>query len=101
MIDATDEQSLSVLPLNSVDMVIVAIGENFGASIRVVAMLKQKQVKYIYARAIDGVHKAVLEAFGLEKILTPEEDAARSLVQLLDFGTKDGNLSGRLGILCG
>ena len=88
MIDATDEQSLSVLPLNSVDMVIVAIGENFGASIRVVAMLKQKQVKHIYARAIDGVHKAVLEAFGLEKILTPEEDAARSLVQLLDFGTK-------------
>lgn len=88
VIDATDEQSLSVLPLNSVDMVIVAIGENFGASIRVVAMLKQKQVKHIYARAIDGVHKAVLEAFGLEKILTPEEDAARSLVQLLDFGTK-------------
>ena len=75
VIDATDEQSLSVLPLNSVDMVIVAIGENFGASIRVVAMLKQKQVKHIYARAIDGVHKAVLEAFGLEKILTPEEDA--------------------------
>lgn len=67
VIDATDEQSLSVLPLNSVDMVIVAIGENFGASIRVVAMLKQKQVKHIYARAIDGVHKAVLEAFGLRR----------------------------------
>ena len=73
VIDATDEQSLSVLPLNSVDMVIVAIGENFGASIRVVAMLKQKQVKHIYARAIDGVHKAVLEAFGLEKIGTKME----------------------------
>lgn len=43
VIDATDEQSLSVLPLNSVDVVIVAIGENFGASIRVVALLKQKK----------------------------------------------------------
>ena len=31
VIDATDEQALSVLPLNSVDVVIVAIGENFGA----------------------------------------------------------------------
>ena len=40
VIDATDEQALSVLPLNSVDVVIVAIGENFGASIRVVALLK-------------------------------------------------------------
>ena len=72
VIDATDEQSLSVLPLNSVDIVIVAIGENFGASIRVVALLKQKKVSRIFARAIDAVHKAVLEAF--------------SLVQLLDFG---------------
>ena len=87
VIDATDEQSLSVLPLNSVDVVIVAIGENFGASVRVVDLLKQKKVARIYARAIDGVHKAVLEAFNLEKILTPEEDAARNLVQLLDFGT--------------
>ena len=73
VIDATDEQSLSVLPLNSVDIVIVAIGENFGASIRVVALLKQKKVPRIFARAIDAVHKAVLEAFDLE--------------QLLDFGT--------------
>ena len=79
VIDATDEQSLSVLPLNSVDIVI--------ASIRVVALLKQKKVPRIFARAIDAVHKAVLEAFDLERILTPEEDAARSLVQLLDFGT--------------
>ena len=69
------------------DVVIVAIGENFGASIRVVALLKQKKVQHIYARAIDNVHKEVLEAFSLDKILTPEEDAARSLVRLFDFGT--------------
>lgn len=87
IVDATDEQSLSVLPLNSVDIVIVAIGENFGASVKVVALLKQNKVPRIFARAIDRIHKAVLEAFDLEKILTPEEDAARSLVQLLDFGT--------------
>ena len=85
VIDATDEQSLSVLPLNSVDIVIVAIGENFGASIRVVALLKQKKVPRIFARAIDAVHKAVLEAFNLDSILTPEKEAARSLVQLLDL----------------
>ncbi|WP_321332570.1 TrkA family potassium uptake protein [uncultured Bacteroides sp.] len=88
VLDATDETSLSVLPLNSVDVVIVTIGENFGASVRVVALLKQKQVKHLYARAIDAVHKAVLEAFGLEMILTPEEDSARNIVQQLDFGTR-------------
>ena len=87
VIDATDEQALSVLPLNTVDVVIVAIGENFGASIRVVALLKQKKVEHIYARAIDAVHRSVLEAFELERILTPEEDAARGLGHRLEFGS--------------
>ena len=60
VMDVTDEMSLSVLPLNNVDVVIVAIGENFGASVRVVALLKQRKVQHIYARDIDDVHKAVL-----------------------------------------
>ncbi len=86
VLDATDAQSLSVLPLQSVDAVIVAIGANFGASVRVVALLKKWKVKHIYARAYDDVHRSVLEAFGLERILTPEEDAARGLVRLVEFG---------------
>ena len=31
------------------------------------------------------MHKTVLEAFNLDSILTPEKEAARSLVQLLDL----------------
>ncbi len=31
ILDSTDEASLGVLPLKNVDLVIVAIGENFGA----------------------------------------------------------------------
>lgn len=85
-IDATDPQALSVLPLNKVDVVIVAIGENFGASIRTVALLKQNKVKHIFARSIDNVHRSILEAFSLDRILTPEEDAARGVVRLLEFG---------------
>ncbi len=87
-LDATDDVSLCALPLNDVDVVIVAIGENFGASIRVVALLKQRKVDHIYARAIDHVHEAILEAFNIDKILTPEIDAARELVQLLDLGIR-------------
>ncbi|MFR9504296.1 MAG: TrkA family potassium uptake protein [Rikenellaceae bacterium] len=85
IIDATDEQALEVLPLKAVDVVIVTIGENFGASIRVVALLKKHKVQHIYARAVDEVHRTVLEAFNLDNILFPEKDAARSLVQLLDL----------------
>ena len=57
IIDSTEEGALAVLPLSNVDMVIVAIGENFGASIRTVALLKKAGVKHIFARAIDKLHE--------------------------------------------
>ncbi len=85
VLDSTDEQSLSILPLRAVNVVIVAIGEAFGASIKSVALLKKCEVEHIYARALDPVHKSVLEAFNIDMILTPERDAARTLVQRLDL----------------
>ena len=85
ILDATDEQALSALPLNDVDIVVVAIGEDLGSSVRIVAQLKKMKVKHIYARAVDRIHKTILEAFNLDRILTPEKEAARSLAQLLDL----------------
>jgi len=85
-IEATDELALSVLPLKKVDVVIVAIGQNLGASVRVVALLKKLGVRHIYARASDNVHKNIMQAFSIEKILIPEERAARSLVRQMELG---------------
>lgn len=87
LIDATEESSLSMLPLNNVDLVIVAIGENFGASIKVVAMLKKMKVKHIYARAIDTLHESILQGFDIDRIITPEQRAARDLTNELGLGT--------------
>jgi trk system potassium uptake protein TrkA len=86
MMDATDEQALSALPLHNVDAVIVAIGENFGASVRVAALLVQMKVEHIFARANDEVHRSILQAFKIEKILSPEADAAHNLVERIEFG---------------
>lgn len=87
MIDATDESSLALLPLNNVDLVIVAIGENFGASIKVVALLKKMRVKHIYARAIDQLHESILDGFSVDRILTPEQRAASDLTNEMSLGT--------------
>lgn len=87
LIDATEETSLSLLPFNNVDLVIVAIGENFGASIKVVAMLKKMKVKHIYARAIDTLHESILQGFDIDRIITPEQRAARDLTNELGLGT--------------
>ena len=88
ILDATEYESLKILPVCTVDVVIVAIGENFGASIKVVALLKMLKAQHIYARAVDDVHKSVLEAFDLDNILTPEKEAARNLVKLLELNVR-------------
>lgn len=92
ILDAIDETSLRMLPLTSVDLVIVAIGENFGASVRTVALLKKAGVKHIYARAIDPLHEAILEGFHIDRIITPEQRAARDLVCELALGTEVASL---------
>lgn len=92
IIDSTDETSLSVLPLKNVDLVIVAIGENFGASIRTVAVLKKMQVPHIYARAIDALHEAILSSFEIDRILTPEQRAAKDLMYEMELGSQVASL---------
>lgn len=85
ILDSTDETALSVLPLKNVDLVIVAIGEDFGASIRTVAILKKMQIKHIYARAIDTLHESILESFKIDRILKPEQEAAQNLAHELEL----------------
>lgn len=92
VIDTTEESALSVLPLSNVDVVIVAIGENFGASIKTVALLKQAGVKRIYARAIDPLHEAIMSSFGIERILKPEQRAAADLTRELALGADVASL---------
>ena len=87
IIDSTDEASLSVLPLKNVDTVIVAIGENFGASVKTVALLRKLGVRNLYARAIDDLHRDILEGMQVTRILTPEQRAAHDLVNELSLGT--------------
>lgn len=93
IIDATDEASLAVLPLKNCDVVIVAIGENFGASVKTVALLKQMGVPHIYARAIDPLHEAILKGFELDRIITPEQRAAWDLVYEMELGSRVESLA--------
>ena len=60
IIDATEESALKTLPLNDVDVVIVSIGEDLGASVRAIALLKKNNDKHIYARASDPIHHSIV-----------------------------------------
>lgn len=92
ILDSTDEASLSALPLKNVDLVIVAIGENFGASVKTVALLRKLGVRKIYARAIDELHQSILEGLKVERILTPEQRAAHDLVNEMELSSQVATL---------
>lgn len=88
--DAADPEALKALPLDQVDMVIVAIGKNFAASIQIVAQLRQMKISNIAARALNELHRTVLQALGVERIIFPEQEAAEVMAQSFE-------LSGFLG----
>ncbi len=74
--DATDEFTVSGLPLESTDVVIIAIGENEGDNIMATALFKNLQVKRLISRAMNPLHEKVLKAIGVDEIVHPEEETA-------------------------
>ncbi|RUA16192.1 MAG: TrkA family potassium uptake protein [Flavobacteriia bacterium] len=74
--DATDEFTVAGLPLKDTDMVVVAIGEDKGASVMATALFKNLQVKRLISRSIDQLHEKVLHAIGVDEIVHPEEESA-------------------------
>ncbi len=75
-IDALDEFTVSGLPLQDTDVVIIAIGEDQGANVMATALFKNLQVKRLISRAINPLHEQVLQAIGVDEIVHPEEETA-------------------------
>ena len=84
-LDATDELTVSGLPLKDTDVVIVAIGEAQGANIMVTALLKNLQVNRLISRAINPLHEKVLQAIGVDEIVHPEEETAERWAKKLSY----------------
>ncbi len=82
--DSTDREAVTSLPLKDCDAVIVAIGEDEGASLLTTALLKQLQVKRIIGRVVSDLQKTVLQAMQIEEHVMPEEEAAERLAMRLD-----------------
>ena len=81
LLDSTDELQLKGLPVEDVDMAIIAIGDNIEANILTTALLKQAGVPYIIARASTELHHKVLKQVGANEILDVEKDAGRQLAE--------------------
>ena len=81
--DATQEGLIKAHGIDTVDVLIAAIGANFEAQVLLVVRAKQAGIKRIVARATTPDHARVLKAVGADEVLNPEEEAARWMVQRL------------------
>ena len=74
--DATDVRALGAQNLAEMDAVVVAIGENFEATVLTAVHLIDLGVKRIIARASGSQQRLILEKIGVTEILTPEDEVA-------------------------
>jgi len=74
--NATDQSTITHLPLKNTDVVMVCIGEDEGANIMVTAHFKNLGVKRLISRSINPLHENVLQALGVNEIVRPEEESA-------------------------
>ncbi len=74
--DITDIHALKTLPLKDCDQVVVCIGDDFGSSVKTIALLKKLGVQKLYGRESSLIHKTVLNALGVSNTINPEYDTA-------------------------
>jgi trk system potassium uptake protein len=73
----TDEASLRSIGVVSMDVAVVAIGENLAQSITIAVFLKKGlKVPRVIARAVTEIHRDILKLVGADRVVLPEKDTA-------------------------
>lgn len=85
-----DEASLRSIGIEDMDTVIVAMGENFAQSILITALLKKRlNIPTVIARAINEIHKDILQLVGADRIILPEKEIGIKLADNLSSKLRD------------
>ena len=81
--DCKDIGVLRALDIEDFDCAIVAIGDDFGASVLTIVNLKELGVPYVISKAHDETQKRALEKLGADKVIIPEYEFADRLAKSL------------------
>jgi trk system potassium uptake protein TrkA len=84
-LDTTNINAMKSLPWHDIDAVIVAIGEDIGASILTLAILKNLNVGRIIGRAVNEIHRDILRQIGIEEVVLPLEETAWHIASMLQL----------------
>lgn len=82
-LDSTEIKSLKAQDVESMDAVVVAIGDNFEGLLLTCAILQEMKVKRIIARAGSKQQKIILAKMGIQEILSPEDEVGKTVAEIL------------------
>jgi trk system potassium uptake protein TrkA len=81
---AIDENALLNVGVEEMDVVIVAMGENFAESIVITTLLKTKlKIPNVITRATNDIHHDILKLVGADHVILPEREVAIRLADTL------------------
>ena len=81
--DATDPEVLLQLGVDSVNLAVVAIGDDMQSSILATASLTDIGVVQVWAKAVTEQHARILERVGATTVVFPERDMGRRVAHRL------------------
>lgn len=81
-----DEPTLEAIGIDEMDVIIIAIGDDFSQSVLIAAILKKRSPKFkVVARATGQIQKEILKLIGVDQVICPEEETAIELADTLSY----------------
>jgi len=82
-LDSTDKKALIAQKIDNVDAAVVAIGDNFEATILTALNLLDMNIPRVIVRASGENQVRILKNLGVKEILTPEAEVAQNIAEKL------------------
>lgn len=86
-LEVIDEQSLTMIDIDTFDIIILSMGQNFEELVIIAGLLKKKfSIPLIICRANNVQQKTILHMIGIEYVILPEKESALQLVDRISIG---------------
>lgn len=90
-LDVADPVPFAQFPIKEMDAVVIAIGDNFEASMMLTLRMQELGAKKIICRVLSPMHERLLKLLKVDRLVVPEEFAARGLAHsMMISGVVDG-----------
>jgi trk system potassium uptake protein len=83
ILDSTDEHALRSQEIHKVDVLVVAIGENFEAALLTTVLGKKFGIPEIICRASTSTHAEIFRRIGADEVIQPETETGQQLARRL------------------